>query len=72
MAKKYRNGNGLLESAKDATGRAAETLRETIRWNTAREKVATAQGRLSDAARHAANRANCQIGLLRIAQEQAA
>lgn len=72
MTKKYRNGNGVFASVADATGRAAETLRETIRWNTAREKVAKAQGRVADAARHAANRANCQMGLLRIAQEQAA
>lgn len=71
MSKKFRNGNSVLESAKDATGRAAEMIRGAIRWNAGREKVAIREGRHKDARRHAANQAEGTLRLVKIAQVQA-
>lgn len=70
--KKFRNGNGVLEITREATGRAADQLRDVMAWNSAREKDARAKGHRRDAERFAANRAGCAMELIRIAQRQAA
>lgn len=73
MTKKtFRNGNGVLDVARTATGKEAEQIRATIRWNNVREKSARAKGRNRDADRYASNRATCQLALITLAQGQAA
>lgn len=72
MKKTFRNGNGVLELAHSATGKEAEQLRATIRWNNVREKSAISRGKTRDAERYAANRATCQLALVSVAQKQAA
>lgn len=71
MKKTFRNGNGVFEVAREATGRAAEKLRAVIRWNDIKERSATKRGRDFDAARHAKNKADCQLQLIRLANQQA-
>lgn len=70
--KKFRNGNGVLELARDATGPRAETLRGVISWNEFRERLAKKKKDFVAAERHALNRATAQLELVRVAQEQAA
>ncbi len=71
MKKTFRNGNGVFEVAREASGRVAEKLRAVIRWNDIKERSALKRGRHDDAARHAANKADCQIQLIRLATQQA-
>lgn len=70
--KNHRNGNGVLDVARNATGKEADQLRATIRWNGVRMKSAIGKGRTRDAERYAANRATCQLALVALAQKQAA
>lgn len=70
--KNFRNGNGVLDITHSASGKEADTLRATIRWNSTREKSALSKGRTSDAQRFAENRAKCQLSLVKLAQSQAA
>lgn len=71
MKKTFRNGNGVFEVAREATGRVAEKLRAVIRWNDIKERSSLKRGRHDDAARHATNKADCQIQLIRLATQQA-
>lgn len=72
MKKTFRNGNGVLDVARNATGKEADQLRATIRWNGIREKSAIGKGKVRDAERYADNRATCQLALILLAQKQAA
>lgn len=68
--KTYRNGNSVLESASDATGPKAETLRGVIRWNEHRAKLARKKNDSATAARHDGNKAGATLALVKLAQEQ--